>query len=149
MFRLLFVLLALTPSFLPAQPPAASHADVLAMIERLETDPMHADARHEMEVLFNWLDVTDEAVVMISNEDMNRIFERRVPYNRHLYILLLSGMARYDLLHPESDIEDPNLDTAEGFVCMCNGYKNLLEKHGVKPDKYFKKLCKEHGVGIE
>ena len=66
-----------------------SNADALAMIGRLEADPMNDNAKSEMEAIFQWLDKTDSAIVMIADAEMNAIFKRRVPYNRGLYILLL------------------------------------------------------------
>jgi hypothetical protein len=142
--RALILLFLLYPHIQLAAQAVTTNAAALSMIARLEADPMHDDARADMDAVFQWLDKTDSAVVVIADADMNAIYKRMVPYNRGLYILLLGGMARFDLAHPDTDIEDATLDRAAGYQCMCNGYRNTLRIHAFKQDKYFKKLCKAY-----
>lgn len=120
-----------------------STSEAMLLIERLEADPLHKDARHEMDLFLDWIIHTDAAIVMIADEEMNAMISRKVPYARAMYFLMLGGMARYDIAHPETKADESGLDRPSGVDCMCAGLENLKQVHPeVKVDRYFRRMCR-------
>lgn len=133
--------LAAQPQRLAAQ--SISTTEAMLLIDRLEADPLHKDARYEMDLFLDWIIHTDAAIVMIADQEMNKMIHRKVPYARAMYFLMIGGMARYDIAHPDTRAE-PNIDRASGVDCLCAGLENLKEVHPeVKVDGYFKRICKK------
>ncbi len=120
-----------------------STTEAMLLIDRLEADPLHKDARHEMDLFLDWIIHTDAAIVMIADQEMNAMIGRKVPYARAMYFLMLGGMARYDIAHPDTKADESGLDRPSGLDCMCAGLENLKKVHpDVKVDRYFKKMCR-------
>lgn len=114
----------------------------MAMVDRLEADPYHDSARVEMFRLFDWMDKTDDVVIYLGDSRLNKILARKATYKRHMYMLMLGGMARYDLAHPNDKLETPEVDLEAGYACMCAGYRNLRQLHAVKKDRYYDRMCR-------
>lgn len=130
--------------------PHAAHAqtrlsttEAMLLIDRLAADPLHKDARHEMDRFLDWIIHTDAAIVMIADAEMNAMISRKVPYARAMYFLMLGGMARYDIAHPETKADERGLDRPSGLDCMCAGLGNLRQAHPeVRVDRYFRRMCR-------
>ena len=120
-----------------------STTEAMLLIDRLEADPLHKDARHEMDLFLDWIIHTDAAIVVIEDEQMNAMLQRKVPYARAMYFLMLGGMARYDIAHYDTRHDQSGIDRPSGLDCMCTGLENLKRAHPeVKVDGYFRRMCR-------
>jgi hypothetical protein len=121
-----------------------STTEAMILVERLEADPLHKDARHEMDLFLEWIIHTDDAFVVIADDQMNAMIARDVPYARAMYFLVLGGMARYDVAHHETRADQSGIDRPAGLDCMCTGLDNLKRMHpDVKVDRYFRRMCRK------
>ena len=132
------------PLFTTAQN-GLSNSRALEIISALEVNPIQTNGKKMADSLAQWLDECKQVVVYITKEEMENVMDSKFAFSREMYILLLGGMARYDLQHPDDNPEIKTVDQDAGMQCMCNGFHALTRSQGkMKEASYFKKICKKY-----
>ena len=126
-----------------AQQPISSE-EAISIIAKLEENPAYIGATDDMELLIEWMTSTEDAYVYINQKEVNKILKQDFTYKKEMYVLLLAGMAKYDLNHPDADLQQVDVDKTDGYMCMCKGYRNILTLKGLENVKYYDKLCKKY-----
>ena len=146
--RKIYILLVgfafLHPGFSFAQQ-TLSNQRAREIIATLESNPIQTDSKKMADSLAQWLDDCRQVVVYITKDEMDNVMDSKFLYSREMYVLLLGGMARYDLDHPDDNPEIKKVDADAGLQCMCNGFHSLSKAQGkMKQSSYFKKICKNY-----
>jgi hypothetical protein len=139
--RIILLLLVFLPSVATAQS-AVDDDFAIELIQRLQTDPLHDNHQTDIRLIFRWMDESADLMSLINQPILNKINRRKRDYREQMQVLYLAGMVRYLVSHPEEEPPDTTIVNQEGLACMCFGYANLLKKHRIRRDRYFRHLCR-------